>query len=138
MVIGGRDKNGRSQKSFIYDIRSDDWEEGPSLISARYGHCSCIIQSDDGTTDVIVIIGGDTNQGITNTTEIFNIKESKWTQGPPLPFGIDDAACVSLPPTMKSVSNISCVVVGGTNLDATIRNKYNSSDVYGLNSSLTS
>ena len=55
-----------------------------------------------------------------------------------MPFGIDDAACVSLPPTMKSVSNISCVVVGGTNLDATIRNKYNSSDVYGLNSSLTS
>ena len=107
------------------------------MISARYGHCSCIIQSDDGTTDAIIIIGGDTDEGITNTTEIFNIKESKWTQGPPLPVGIDRAACVSLPPTMKSVSNISCVVVGGQ-MDIRINNKYNSSDVYGLNSSLTS
>ena len=122
-----------SQKCFIYDVRSDDWKEGPSLISARYTHCSCIIQSDGGTQDVIIVIGGSTNQGVTNTTEIFNIDKSQWTQGPPLPCRIDSAACVSLPPTMKSVSNISCVVVGG----CTDKQRC-SSDVYGLNRSLTS
>ena len=122
-----------SQKCFIYDILSNNWKEGPSLLLARRYHCSCIIQSDDGTSDVIIVIGGETNQGITNTTEIFSINKSQWTQGPPLPCGIGWAACVSLPPTMKSVTNISCVVVGG----CTDKESY-SSDVYGLNRPLTS
>ena len=55
-----------------------------------------------------------------------------------MPFGIDDAACVSLPPTMKSVSNISCVVVGGNTERWTgDTGGEDSSDVYGLNRSLT-
>jgi len=133
MVIGGRAKNYKiSQKCFIYDVRSDEWKEGPSLKLARTGHCSCIIQSDDGTQDSIIIIGGWTNQGRTNTTEIFNINQSKWTEGPNFPCGIISAACVPLPPTMKSVSNISCVVVGGS----TDKGLY-SSEIYGLDRTMT-
>ena len=103
---------------------------------ARSNHCSCIIQSDDGTPDVIIIIGGRKER--TNTTEIFNINKTQWTQGPPLPCGIKWAACVPLPPTMKSVSNISCVVVGGNTERWTgDTGGEDSSDVYGLNRSLT-
>ena len=73
-----------------------------------------------------------TNRYRTNTTEIFNINKSQWTQGPPLPYGITYAACVSLPPTMKSVTNISCVVVGGS----TDKESY-SRDIYGLDRTMT-
>ena len=79
-----------------------------------------------------MVIGGWTNQGRSNTTEFFNIKESKWTQGPPLPCGISHPACASLPPTMKSIPNISCIVVGGGN----DKERF-SSDVYGLNRTMT-
>ena len=118
--------------TFIYDVRSDDWKEEPSLLLERNSHCSCVIQSDDGTPESIIVIGG-YHQGIrTNTTEIFKISEKKWIQGPPCPCGIANAACASLPPTMKSVSNIGAVVVGGD----TEKERF-SSDVYGLNRSLT-
>ena len=61
------------------------------------------------TSDVIIDIGGRTNEGKTNTTEIFKIGEKQWIQGPPFPCKIDGAACVSLPPPM----NFACIVVGG-------------------------
>ena len=49
-----------------------------------------------------------------------------------MPCRIVSAACASLPPTMKSVSNIGCIVVGGwTDKESC------SSDVYGSNRSLT-
>ena len=110
---------------------SDDWKEGPSLRFSRTGHCSCVIQSYDETPDAIIVIGGVTSPGgLTTTTEIFKIREGQWIQGPPFPFKISSAACVSLLPTM----NFACVVVG--------RNKQYIeewfSDVYGLNRSLTS
>ena len=97
--------------------------------SARYYHCSCIIQSDNGTPDSIIVIGGFTNEGISNTTEIFIIREKKWIQGPTFPFKISDAACASLPPT----TSFACAVVGGWT-----DKEEPSSDVYGLNRSLTS
>merc|ERR1712156_849637 len=100
----------------IYDSLSDNWKEGPSLLSARSHHCSCVIQSDDGTREAVIVIGGLTNEEITNTTEIFKIGEKQWIQGPPFPCKIDGAACLSLPPPMS----FACVVIGGETDDNTI------------------
>ena len=66
------------------------------------------------------------------TTEILSIKNQKWIKGPNLPRGIGKPACVSLPP----ITNFACVIVGGaikgkTSLGAS------SSDIYGLNKTLT-
>ena len=91
-------------------------------------HCSCTIQSDDGSTKCVIIMGGTTNKGrFSKTTEILN-QDFRWVQGPLLPVGIEDAACVALPPKC----DLACVVIGGE----TIEESY-SSNVYGLNKSLT-
>ena len=49
-------------------------------------------------------------------------------KGPNLPCGIGKPACVSLPP----ITNFACVIVGGA-----IKGKTSSSDIYGLNKTLT-
>ena len=102
---------------------------GPSLSTPRVDHSSCAIKSDDGSAQSVIIIGGRTNQEHNSkTTEVLNVKTSKWVKGPDLPEGIWNASCVALPPT----SNIACVVVGGST-----ETKRYSSDVYGLNRALT-
>lgn len=107
---------------------------------------SCPIQSEDGTIDGIIILGGKVQGGsilslhrysreIANypvSTEIMMVKDKKWIEGPRLPIGIKSTALVSLPPTL----NYACVAVGGSNFDAAT-GKYDATNVYGLNRSLT-
>ena len=102
---------------------------GPSLSTPRHDHSSCAITSDDGSTQSVIIIGGRTNQEHNSkTTEVLNVKTSKWVKGSNLSTGIWNASCVVLPPT----SNFAFVLIGGS----TEKNRY-SSDVYGLNHTLT-
>ena len=99
------------------------------MLTPRDYHCSCAIQSDDGLTKCVIIIGGTTNKGrFSKSTEILNLKDQKWVQGPLLPVGIEDAACVALPPQ----SDFACIVVGGEKSDENV-----SPNVYGLNKTLT-
>ena len=107
--------------------------EGPPLIQPRWRHSSCAIQSEDGSTESIIIIGGQTdpyyyNRTAVNTTEILHLKDPKWLQGPKLPLGIRRASCVELPLT----SSFACVLIGGYTEE-----EHYSSCVYGLNRRLT-
>ena len=109
---------------------------------ARSHHSSCAIQADDGSTQCILVLGGQTNQEqFSKSTEILNVKDQKWVQGPTLPFGVKYAACVALPP----LSNFACALIGGQ-----IKDNHPSSHsshlltdhtyslcVYGLNKTLT-
>ena len=77
-----------------------------------------------------------TKDGLSSSTEILKpvfqlSKERKWTQGPDLPYGIKNAACVALPPTM----NFACVLIGG---EGEHEEERFSSKVYGLDKSLSS
>ena len=65
--------------------------------------------------------------GCSKTTEILNLNDRKWVQGPELPVGIKAASCVALPLT----SRFACVVVGGRTMKPGVEEKY-SSNVYGL------
>ena len=65
--------------------------------------------------------------GCSKTTEILNLKDHKWVQGPELPVGIIAASCVALPLT----SRFACAVVGGKTMKPGQDAKY-SSNVYGL------
>ena len=118
-----------SNRTFICSTKENHWIEGPSLLSERYCHSSCAIHSDDGSISCIIIIGGCTpKEGFySKSTEILNIKDNKWIQGPKLPCAIAKAACVSLPPT----ANFACVLLEGWTFDN------HSSNVYGLNKTLT-
>ena len=61
-------------------------------------------------------------------TEIYNIKDEMWVQGPTLPCEERCASCAPLPPT----SNYACIVIG----KGTVENNF-SSNVYGLKKNLT-
>ena len=107
--------------------------EGPSVLVPRCRHSSCAIQSEDGLTKSIIIIGGQTDTtyhsgNFTRTTEILHLKDQRWVQGPELPLGIISASCVELPIT----SSFACVLIGGY----TEKGNY-SSHIYGLNRKLT-
>ena len=103
------------------------------MLNARACHASCAIQSEDGSAQSIIIVGGsggkDGNAHL-KSTEILNFKDQKWIQGPELPCnnGPEKASCVELP----AATNFACVVVGGD-----IGEEYCSSNVYGLNKSTT-
>ena len=92
----------------------------------RCFHCSCAIQSDDGSVEFIIIIGGAIHYKESyhyKTTEILNIKNQKWVKGPTLPCEIEQAACASLP----LLTGFACIVVGGSTFEHLA-----SPDVYGL------
>ena len=100
---------------------------GPPLLTPRCGHSSCTIQSDDGSIKCIIIIGGWTDEEHNSKSrEILHIVDKKWVQGPNLPVGIRNSACLALPPTSK----FFCVLIGGY----TKENSY-TSNAYGLNRS---
>ena len=101
------------------------------MITARFSHSSCAIQSLDGTTECIIIIGGITDEGLTKSSEILKIKDKKWSQGPELPYGIKNAACIALPPTV----NHACVIIGG---EGESNEERFSSKIYALDKSLSS
>ena len=68
------------------------------------------------------------------TSEILDLENRKWVQGPELPLRLQSAACVELPPT----SNFACVVLGGSTDNEEDKNDFKvSNDVYGLNKNLT-
>ena len=137
-----------SRRTFIYNIKNDSWSNGPSLLEPRAGHSSCAIQSDDGSTQCIIVIGGSTKKGpSSNSVEILNVKDKKshwsigtkwsisnqkWVQGPPLPCAVKYSKCVPLLP----MTNFACVIIGGWN-GRDGRDELYSSDVYGLNKELT-
>ena len=96
------------------------------------------MQSDDGSTKCIIVIGGLTDEGpdekVLRTSEILDLHNRKWVQGPELPLGLHSAACVALPPTSK----FACVVLGGfTGTGEDENDGKLSNDVYGLNNKLT-
>ena len=114
---------------------------GPPLLTPRCRHSSCTIQSDDGSTKCIIIIGGLTENEeieefeeikVSKSTEILYFAEQKWVQGPELPVGLAAAACIALPPS----SNFSCIVIGGTTEVAYTSYGAISSNVYGLDKNL--
>ena len=119
-------------------MKDNSWIEGPLLLEPRRYHSSCAIESDDGSIQSIIIVGGITFQENLRrhapTTEILHLNAPKWVQGPKLPIGILSASCVALPPT----SAFACIVVGGeTSRQLDFDYEKCSSDVYGLNRSLT-
>ena len=131
-----------SKRSFIYDIKLNDWTEGPSLLKARCKHSSCVVQSADGTIKAVIILGGEihhqSKRENADTTEIFLIKERKWIQGPKLPNEMDRTTCVALPFSI----NYHCIVIGGMGWGGIAIDSVNPGhtmyeNVYGLGRSLT-
>ena len=95
------------------------------------------MQSDDGSTKCIIVIGGLTDEGpdekVLRTSEILDLENREWVQGPELPLGLENSACIAIPPTY----DFACVVVGGWSEEETEEGQIHSSNICGLKKSLS-
>ena len=70
-----------SAKSWFFSHVSKQFQKGPDLITARYGHASATIQDKATMENIVAVIGGYNGGGYTDTTELLFNGESEWKQG---------------------------------------------------------
>ena len=98
----------RTDKTFLYNDNSEDWEPGPTLPSPRSEHC---VASLDSINRKYIFVGG--FAGVSwadNTVEIYDWIDSTWTTQPPMPQGHSATKCDTV--TLSSGSTV-LVVAGG-------------------------
>ncbi len=91
MLIGGRNKKGYHNNTYLFDITSEDklkhWVKGPDLSTARQWHsCGVLTNPGDGNHKVVIAAGGCCRR---SSTEMWVVGSSQgWTRGPDLPSGL--------------------------------------------------
>ncbi|MFP3419987.1 kelch repeat-containing protein [Bacillus sp. SIMBA_154] len=80
-VIGGTGPSkAYSNTTYVYDPKLDKWSEKAGMKTGRMGAASAIVG------DHIFVLGGRTEQGFTNSVEVYNIKTDTWEDAEDLPF----------------------------------------------------
>ena len=102
MMAGGyTDKGKMTDSTFFYQITSEEWSLGPSLILSRARHPCGILKLNDNNKDkeieVAVIAGGDTTSDDVSTELLMlnTLFNDTWQAGPPLPRKLESPAMVS-------------------------------------------
>ncbi len=67
-LLGGRTKEGPSNKVLVFDQMSKQWFEGVGLSAARYGACAVI------KNGVVVVTGGANSQGYLSSVEMYDTR----------------------------------------------------------------
>ena len=101
------------------------------MLEGRHFHSSCALKSREGIINTILIVGGCTKSSpITSSSELFSIKENRWSKGPDLPIVVKSASCVALP----YHTIYSCLLIGGRSKEGT--EEYISDSIYALDNDL--
>jgi hypothetical protein len=108
MIIGGKQNDKLSGKTFYFNFGGQSWNDGPELKYKREGHSCGRIRRDKDSQEisVIVVAGGDGFSDYFSSVEILNESSNTWTTGPELPFGITFFQ-------MVEDSNRGVVLIGG-------------------------
>jgi hypothetical protein len=90
MVIGGRQNDQISGKTFYYTFGEESWTEGPELKNKRrYHSCGKIRRNKESQEMSIIVAGGWDGSSELSSVEILDEGSNEWQTGPELPFGID-------------------------------------------------
>ena len=84
ILTGGRYNYGiwgTSNKTWFFSHVSQQFQAGPSLITARYLHASATIKDKVTMENIVAVIGGSGYDGKLNSTELFINGDSAWQQG---------------------------------------------------------
>ena len=101
------------------------------MLEGRHFHSSCVLKSREGIINTIVIVGGYTKSSLfSSSTELFSIKENRWSRGPDLPVVVRSASCVALP----HHPIYSCLLIGGRSKEG--KEEYISDSIYALDKAL--
>ena len=79
ILTGGSTNSGTSANTWLFSHVSNQFQAGPSLLTARFGHASSTIR-DRVTMENIVAVVGNRGYGGDTTELLFN-GESTWQQG---------------------------------------------------------
>jgi len=110
IVIGGRDENGNSVVTWIYNVVSKVWTKGPKLNEKRFSH-ACLV---DEETRTIHIVGG-WNNGRLKSTEKWIFGTDAWISGAILPEAVHSSAAVN----SNSEETIGYLVAGDVENEVT-------------------
>jgi hypothetical protein len=88
MVIGGRQNDVYSGKTFYFTFGEESWTEGPELKNQRGYHSCGRIRRNKGSQAMSVIVAGGYDGSYLPSVEILDEGSNEWHTGPDLPFGI--------------------------------------------------
>ena len=77
---GSSAASGISSKTWLFSHESNQFQAGPPLLAARYGHASSTIKDRITMENIVAVVGGN-NGGYLDTTELLFNGESAWQQG---------------------------------------------------------
>ena len=101
------------------------------MLEGRHFQSSCALKSREGIINTILIVGGCTKSSpnkykYKSSSELFSIKENRWSKGPDLPIVVKSASCVALP----YHTIYSCLLIGGRSEEE--KESYISDSIYAL------
>lgn len=83
ILFGGRDSNGFSDETWVYDYQSDSWVKMSPTVkpAARYQH-AMVYESRSGRHEKVVLFGGEgpTYGQISDETWVYEYESNTWTQ----------------------------------------------------------
>jgi hypothetical protein len=109
MVIGGRQNNHGSGKTFYFTFGEESWTEGPKLKYKRYSHSCGKIRRNKESQEMSIIVAGGDDVLLLSSVEILDEGSKEWQTGPELPFVIENSQ-------MVEAQNGGVVLIGGSSL----------------------
>jgi len=83
-----------SDVTWYFDHVSQEFQQGPPLITGRSYHASATLQDHDTKEDIVAVVGGIGNGGVLDSTEF--LINGEWTPGPKMPKKLYDLSAVVL------------------------------------------
>ena len=123
MSIGGFDgASVITSRTFIYNLGTDAWSDGPELNVASSDHSCAVVDFDDGDGPLVVVAGGYNGAYLKRVEYLFlDDLRSGWKLGPDLPLAAAGAAMVQF--------RNSVILIGGTGeVDGTKLYRLNAQD----------
>jgi len=81
--------------TWYFDHVSQEFQQGPSLITGRYKHASATLQDHDTKEDIVAVVGGYIDGvGRLDSTEF--LRNGEWTAGPQMPIKLWGLSAVVL------------------------------------------
>ena len=81
IITGGSTASGTIAKTWLFSHVSNQFQAGPSLLTARHGHASTTIRDKVTMENIVAVIGGVIGGSWLDTTELLFNGESTWQQG---------------------------------------------------------
>ena len=116
-------------RTYLYSIDTDEWTEGAATTTARIQHACCEIKDDAGNIIKILVAGGHvgTAPPFFKSTEIYDVAQKTWTNGPDLDTEINNSRLITAPLGSRYAAYIL------TGVHATDNQK----DIHGISKDLT-